>query len=190
MPLGPDGPGNPVGPGDPGGPGGPTLSLPVFWPRCPRVESKKKGLQGWGRWAVSRNHVAGTAYSLGASFFAQKRGRNASDWWRSASDHGKVKKERRRDVLAVFSFPPSFARKFSSRERDLWVRGNRRHVFRTFCTIAKISGTICRGDKVCFPRVTFKVTNNRDQQLWLKKVRMNRSQKNPIFQSVSSFSTI
>ena len=126
-----------------------------------------------------RNHVADTASSLGASFFVQKRGRNASDWWRRACDHGKVKEERRSDVLAVFSFPPSFARKLASRERDLWVRGNRRHVFRNVCTIesniAKISG-----NKICFPRVTFKVTNNRDHWTALiEKGRMNRSQKKP-----------
>ena len=40
----------------------------------------------------------------------------ASDWWWTARDHGKG------TVSAVVSFPPSFARTFSSRERRLGTR--------------------------------------------------------------------
>ena len=44
---------------------------------------------------------------------------SASDWWWTARDHGKGTHGRRSDVSPVVSFPPSFARTFSSRERRL-----------------------------------------------------------------------
>ena len=48
--------------------------------------------------------------SSGASFYARhRRLQNASDWWQSACD-------------LVFSFPLSFARKFSSKKRRLGTR--------------------------------------------------------------------
>ena len=63
-------------------------------------------------------HHAGAASSSGASFFAsQRRARNASDWWWTARDHGKGTA-----VSPVVSFPPSFERTFSSRERRLGTR--------------------------------------------------------------------
>ena len=42
----------------------------------------------------------------------------ASDWWWTARDHGKGTDGRRSAVSPVVSFPPSFARTFSSRERE------------------------------------------------------------------------
>ena len=57
-----------------------------------------------------------TASPSGASYFAQKKARNTTDWWRSAMDHGKEKEERRSAVSPLFSFPPSLERKFSSRD--------------------------------------------------------------------------
>ena len=56
--------------------------------------------------------------SSDALFFAQRRVKNGSDWWQSAKDHEKEKEERRSAVSPVFSFPPSFAKTFSSRERE------------------------------------------------------------------------
>ena len=46
----------------------------------------------------------------------------ASDWWWTARDHGKGTDSRRSDVWPVVSFPPSFARTFSSRERRVGTR--------------------------------------------------------------------
>ena len=46
----------------------------------------------------------------------------ASDWWWTARDHGKGTDCRRSDVWPVVSFPPSFARTFSSRERRVGTR--------------------------------------------------------------------
>ena len=51
-------------------------------------------------------------------YFAQRRARNASDWWQSARGHGREKDER----LALPIMPAFFARKFSSRERHLVTR--------------------------------------------------------------------
>ena len=50
---------------------------------------------------------------------AKRRARNASDWWRRTRDQGKGKEGRFSAVSPVFSFPPSFARQFSSSERRL-----------------------------------------------------------------------
>ena len=49
----------------------------------------------------------------------QRGARNASDWWRRTRDQGKGKEGRFSAVSPVFSFPPSFARQFSSSERRL-----------------------------------------------------------------------
>ena len=46
----------------------------------------------------------------------------ASDWWWTARDHGKGTDGRRSAVSPVVSFPPSFARTCSSRERRLGAR--------------------------------------------------------------------
>ena len=54
------------------------------------------------------------------AFASKRRAPNASDRWRSARDHGKAKKIERRSPF--FSFPPSFAHKFSSSERRLGTR--------------------------------------------------------------------
>ena len=55
-----------------------------------------------------------SASPWGVSFLAwSRRARNASDWWWTARNHGKG---------TVVSFPPSFPRTFSSRERRLGTR--------------------------------------------------------------------
>ena len=79
-----------------------------------------RGLPKWRDWIrvesepLAEFHMkSATSSSSDALFFAQRQARNESDWWQSARDHEKEKKEKRSTVSPVFSFPPSFARTFS-----------------------------------------------------------------------------
>ena len=58
-----------------------------------------------------------TSHSLPLKRFVFRKV-EASDWWWTARDHGKGTDGRRSDVSPVVFFPPSFARTFSSRERE------------------------------------------------------------------------
>ena len=71
-------------------------------------------------------HSPRSASSSGASFFRKVE---ASDWWWTARDHGKGTDGRRCAVSPIVSFPPSFARTFLSRERDVWVRDRSQVIF-------------------------------------------------------------
>ena len=81
---------------------------------------------------------------------------HASDPWRSARNHGKKKNERRGDVLPVFSIPPSFAPKFSSRERR-WVRGRVLTVPNSACK--RKSATCCNFRRSCLLSINLKLKN-------------------------------
>ena len=61
--------------------------------------------------------------------FSHGRGEcETSDWWWNTRDHGKGIDGRRSTVSPVVSFPPSFARTFSSKERRLDTRPTFRFV--------------------------------------------------------------
>lgn len=68
-------------------------------------------------------HFQDLAASSSDFYFAWRRARNANEWSRGPMDCGKgEKKIREAKVSPVSSFPPSFVRKFLSRERRLRTR--------------------------------------------------------------------
>ena len=84
-------------------------------------------IENWSLWgALAGDWSAMSASSVGASFFAQRRARNASDWWRNARDHGEAKEERWSTTNPFsLSRPPSRASFHRERERRLGTRQGR-----------------------------------------------------------------
>ena len=92
-----------------------------------------------------------------SSFSAQRRARNARDT-RVTSDETQgtmgMRKMRGEDVSPVLSTPPSFARKFSVRERRLGTRQNQKHINASFYKTTSLAVTpSCPHAHSCYPDV-------------------------------------
>ena len=95
---------------------------------------------------------AKTAASPGASFFAQRRAWNASDWCRSARDLGKEKNKRQSMTSPpVFSFPPSSAS--IERERRLGASQEQRclrsEILERYNQVSRLDWTILKRCILC-----------------------------------------
>ena len=96
-------------------------------------------------------------------YFAWRRARNANEWCRGPMDCGKgEKKIREAKVSPVSSFPPSFVRKFLSRERRLRTRQKIWVLPRHFSTLVfqtsfrgETSGSVAKCG--CFFRLTISI---------------------------------
>ena len=79
-------------------------------------------IENWSLWgALAGDWSAMSASSVGASFFAQRRARNASDWRRNAGGPREGETRLISSLLPAFLHAQAFIER--ERERDAWVQG-------------------------------------------------------------------